>query len=170
MATVTISYGSKTALTITLTSLATSSSFVAGRESTEVDNSTNKFVDAIVEGFITVGTTPTANTQIQVWVYGSFHTSVATANIDVLDGLDSDETLTNTGVRNSALRLGAVLENSAATSNVKINIAPFSVAQLFGGNMPKFWGVWVTHNTGVALNATGSNHEIAFTGIKYDVV
>ena len=168
MATETISYASKGTLTITLASLATNSTFVGGQESTQVDNSSNLYSDATVEGFISVGTTPTAG-EIQIWVYGSFHTSVATTNIDTLDGADSAETFTSIGVRDGAVKFGARLIVDSTTSNVKYAIAPFSVAELFGGSMPKFWGVWVTHNTVAALNSTGGNHEISYTGIKYDI-
>ena len=37
-----------TAITFDLSSLATSSTFLAGRESTQVDNTTNNYVDALV--------------------------------------------------------------------------------------------------------------------------
>lgn len=169
MATTTISYSSNTSITIGLatTPLASSSTFVAGRESNEIDNTTNKYLDALVQGKVTVGTTPTASTMICVYVWGA-DTSLATTAIDVLDGTDSDETLTNTGILNSALRLGAVMSVEATTSNVTYNCAPFSVAALFGGVMPKYWGLYVTHNTGVALNSTAGNHAFSYNGIKYD--
>ena len=77
--------------------------------------------------------------------------------------------LTNTGVLFSALKLGAVITVTDSTSNVGYNFAPFSVAALFGGVMPKFWGLYVAHNTGVNLNATGGNHAFSFNGVKYDV-
>ena len=171
MATITPSYAAKATITcdVHTTPLASSSTFVIGRESTEVDNSTNKYDDALVEGKLTVGTTPTANTEIQVWVYASFHTAMATNAVDVLDGTNSDETMNSAGVRGSAMRLGAVIDVDSNTSNRTYWFAPFSVAQLFGGHMPKFWGLFITHNTGVALNSTGSNHELSFTGVKYDV-
>lgn len=168
MATVTVNYSSNTTITCSVASLASSSTFVAGRESTQIDNTTNKYVDALVSGKVAVGTTPTANTQICVYVWGA-ETSLATTAIDVLDGTDSDETLTNTGVRDSALRLGAVITVPAATSNVGYDFAPFSVAALFGGHMPKFWGLFVAHNTVAALNSTAGNHVFEFVGVKYDV-
>jgi len=124
-------------------------------------------VDALVQGKVTVGTTPTANTNINVYVWGS-DTSPASTAIDVLDGTDSDETLTNAGIL-YALKLGASISVPATTSNVTYIVQPFSVAQLFGGVVPKFWGLFVAHNTGVALNSTGGNHEFTYTGIKYDV-
>ena len=168
MATTTINYSSNTTITCSVASTASSSTFVAGRESNQIDNTTNKYMDALVQGKVTVGTTPTANTQIAIYVWGA-DTSLATTAIDVLDGTDSAETLTNTGVLFSALKLGAVITVTDSTSNVGYNFAPFSVAALFGGVMPKFWGLYVAHNTGVNLNATGGNHAFSFNGVKYDV-
>lgn len=170
MSTVTLSYSSNTTITTNLhsTPLASNSTFVAGHESGEIDNTTNKYVDALVQGKVTVGTTPTANTYINVYVWGS-DTSLATTNIDSLDGTSTDETLTNSGVLNSALRLGASVGVFATTSNVTYFIAPFSVAALFGGIMPKYWGLYIAHNTVAALNSTSSNHAFTYVGIKYDV-
>lgn len=168
MATATVNYSSNTTITCSVASTASSSTFVAGRESNEIDNTTNKYMDALVQGKVTVGTTPTANTQIGIYVWGA-DTSLGTTAIDALDGTDSAETLTNTGVLYSALKLGAAITVTATTSDVGYNFAPFSVAALFGGVMPKFWGLYVSHNTGVNLNSTGGNHVFSFNGIRYDV-
>jgi hypothetical protein len=168
MATATVNYSSNTSITCSVASTASSATFVAGRESNEIDNTTNKYVDALVRGKVTVGTTPTASTQIVVYVWGS-DVSLATTAIDVLDGTDSTETLTNTGVLYSALRVLAVITNTATTSDIGYDIPPTSVASRFGGVMPKFWGLYVAHNTGVNLNATGGNHFFEYVGIKYDV-
>lgn len=168
MATATINYSSNTTITCSVASTASNSTFVQGRESTQIDNTTDKHMDALVRGTVTVGTTPTANTQIGIYVWGA-DTSLATTAIDTLDGTDSAVSLTNTGVLFSALKLGAVITITTATSDVDYAFAPFSVAALFGGVMPKFWGLYVAHNTGAALNATGGNHSFAFVGVKYDV-
>lgn len=168
MATGTINYSANTGITMDLDGLATSSTLIAGRESNEIDNTTNKYMDCLVQGKVKVGTTPTANTTIAVYVWGA-DTSLATTAIDVLDGTDSAETLTNTGVLGSALRLGAAIGVLVNTSDITYNIAPFSVAQLFGGIMPKFWGLFVAHNTGVNLHATDNTNFFSFNGIKYDV-
>jgi hypothetical protein len=40
-----------------------------------------------------------------------------------------------------------------------------SVASLFGGACPRKFVVFVTHNTGAALNATGGNHVVYTTGV-----
>lgn len=167
MSTTTISYSSNTTITMDLDGLASSASFVAGRESSEIDNTSNKYVDALVQGKVKVGTTPTANTYINVYVWGA-DTSLGTTAIDTLDGTDSAETLTNTGVLYSALKLGATIPVIATTSDVVYNVAPFSVAQLFGGVMPKFWGLFVAHNNGAALHASDNTNFFSFNGIKFD--
>jgi hypothetical protein len=151
-----------------LSALASSATFVAGRESSQVDNTTNKYVDVLVSGSVSVGTTPTANTSILVYVYGA-ETSLATTAIDVLDGTDSAETLTNTGILN-ALRLGAAINVPAATTDVQYFVLPFSVAALFGGVVPKFWGLFVAHNTAVNLRSNAINtNSFEYVGIKYDI-
>lgn len=151
-------WGADSALTITLASLASSAGLTAGRESAAYDNSTAKDPDVLISGKISVGTTPTANTSIEVWVVAPIEDTPTWP--DVFDGTDSDETVTNREVLLSCGRLGAVISVVATTSNVAYPIAPFSVAQLFGGNMPARFVLFVVHNTGAALNSTGSNHEI----------
>lgn len=173
MATATINYHSTTDsadLTITLASLATSSSLLAGRESTVVDNTSNKYLDALVSGQITTGTSPTNNTTIAVYVYApvdlnssTFVYPVATAT--ALTGADAAATFEAT--QRDQLKLGATITVNN-TSDRKYSFV-FSVAALFGGVMPLKWGVWVTHSTGVNLNATAGNHWITYTGIKADI-
>lgn len=165
MATTTIAY-SAVSITCSVASTATSSTWVAGRESNEIDNTSNKFSDVLVQGKITVGTSPTASTLILVYVWGS-DTSAATTNIDVIDGVDSTETLTSAGVRDGFMKLGAAINVDATTSDRGYPFGPFSVADLFV-HMPKYWGLFVTHNTGVNLNSTGGNHTFSGTGIKFD--
>ena len=168
MAVATILYSANTTITMDLANLGTSATYVAGRESTEIDNTTNKYMDAVVSGTISVGTTPTANKIIAIYVWGA-DTSLATTAIDVLDGTDSAETLSNTGVL-SALRWGTSISVPVTTSDFAYPILPFSVASKFGGIMPKFWGLYVAHDTAVNLRNTAVNtNSLKFVGIKYDV-
>lgn len=169
MATMSIVYSSNTTITMDLAGLASSTTFVAGRESNQIDNTTNRYVDAIVKGTVYVGTTPTANTSINVYVWG-WDQSIASPTLDVLDGTSSAETLTNTGILYSAMKLAAVVNVFATTSNVGYPVAPFSVAQQFGGVMPKFWGLYVAHDTVAALfNDASNTNSFSFSGIKYEV-
>jgi hypothetical protein len=168
MATATINYASPVTITMDLANLASSATFVAGRESSQIDNTSNKFMDCLVRGSVSVGTTPTANKIIAIYLWGAF-VSLATTPIDVLDGTDSAETLTNTGVLNQ-LKLAAPVGVIATTSDIEYPVLPFSVAQRFGGRMPNFWGLYVAHDTGVNLrnNAINTN-AFEYVGIKYDV-
>lgn len=168
MATSTVNYSANTAITMDLSALGSSATFVAGRESSQVDNTTNKFVDVLVSGSVSVGTTPTANTSILIYVYGA-ETSLASVNLNTLDGTDSAVTLGNVGILN-ALRLGAAINVPVATTDVQYIVLPFSVAALFGGVVPKFWGLFVAHNTGVNLRSNAINtNSFEYVGIKYDI-
>lgn len=169
MATATINYSSNTTITMTLSNLASNSTLVAGRESNQIDNTTDKYIDAIVEGSISVGTTPSVNGSMAVFVWGS-DTSLATAPINTLTGVDSAKTIDQLGILHSALKLAATATVSTSTNNLAYPISPFSVAQLFGGILPKYWGLYVAHNTGVNLRSDGvNNNSFSFVGIKYDV-
>jgi hypothetical protein len=167
MATVTPNYAAAATITCSLASLASSSTFQAGQESAVVDNSTNKYVDALLAGKIRVGTSPTANTQILVYVFAPADDTPTYP--DVMDGTDSAETLTSVGVGQGFLKLAATLNVDATTSDRDYAFGPVSVAQLFGGVLPQRWSVFVSHNTGVALNATGGNHVLKYQGVKFDV-
>jgi hypothetical protein len=173
MALVTTSYSSTTdttALTITLASLATSSSSVAGRNSTIVDNTSNKYADVIVSGQITVGTTPTTAKTISVYVYAPIKVASSTFTYPIATTTaltETDAAATFEVDQRNNMKLAAAM-NVVATSDRAYSFT-FSLAQLFGGVVPLKWGVWVTHDTAVNLNATAGNHWIHYTGIKYDI-
>jgi len=151
-----------TALTITLASLATSSSLLVGRESTAVSNVSNLYVDALVSGQITTGTTPTAGT-IEVWAYGLIKHATSTATYpSPVTGTDAAITF----VAETKLRHLITSISTNTTSNTAYTVPPTSIASLFGV-LPIKWGVVVIHSTGVNLNATAGNHWIHMQGIKY---
>jgi len=171
VATIKTSYPSTstTSLTITLASLATSSSLLAGSESTHVDNTTNLDLDHLLSGKITCGTSPTVSTRIELWIYAPISMSSGTPTYpDVFDGTSSAETVTSDNVKFSMLKL-AWSATVDATSDRTYYIPPTSIAQLFG-EMPMFWGAWVTHSTAVNLNSTGSNHDLSYLRIQKQTV
>jgi hypothetical protein len=162
MADIKTAWGSSSALTITAASLATSSTWVFGREATAVDNSSDKNLDYLVGGKITVGTSPTAGTEIRVYIVALAEDSTYP---DVFDGTDSDETWTSVGIRDASSQLLVSIAVDATTSDRTYWFGPRSVGALFGGSMPKKFTVFVTHNTGVNLNSTGGNHAIYITPV-----
>ena len=151
-------YGTEQKPTFAVASLATSSTLVAGYETGIVDNSTNLFLDYIIGGKVTVGTSPTANKIIEIWAFSQSEDTPTYP--DVFDGTASAETITSVGVKNSVLSLVAVLDVSAATSDVTYYFQGKSMRACFGGVVPKRFGFFVTHNTGVNLNSTAGNHEL----------
>lgn len=169
MATVKIAYAASATVfgSTDLDSLASSSTWVAGRESNVIDNTSNLYVDALLSGrFKANNTAPTAG-QIQVWV-GAILNDTPTYP-DVFDGTGSAETVTSADIRNSIMRCAAAITTDT-TSNRIYEFAPVSVASLFGGIMPNKWWVFVTHSMVQALNATASNGgQCWYTGVQYTV-
>ena len=88
---------------------------------------------------------------------------------DVMDGTNSAETITSAGVGQGFLKLAAVINVDATTSNRVYDVGPFSVAQLFGGVCPPKFGLFITHNTGVNSNSTAGNHVWKATGVNFTV-
>ena len=156
-----------TAISIDLSSLATSSSFVSGRESTQVDNTATNYVDAIVNVKLITGhatTAPVVGQMIVLYVWGA-DTSLVTTAIDTLVGADGARTLGHASVLNS-LRFAGAPSVTVATAALSYYIQPFSVAALFGGVMPKFWGLYVAHNQAGAL-AAAQTGKFSFNGVTY---
>lgn len=156
-----------TQLTIGLATgpLASDPNLLAGRESSAFVFSTlDNVLDALISGKITTGTSPTVNKSIEVWVAGPIEDTPAWG--DVLDGTDSNETITSTNVKNAYLKNVTIITVDA-TSDRTYPFGPFALAGLFGGRLPKQIVVFVVHNTGVALNGTAGNHEISIAPI-YD--
>ena len=168
MATQSLSYADTAdtvALTITLASLATDANLLTGRESTVVDNTSNLYLDAMLTGLITTGTSPTAGV-IEIWGYlpSRIVTSTATYH-DVLDGTDSAETIGSDEEKYKLPLLASIATN--ANSDEPYPVLITSLAKAFGGYfLPTHWGVFITHNTAVNLNATAGNHYLHYQGIK----
>jgi len=161
-----INYSANTAITFDISSLGTSSTFLAGRESTQIDNTSTRYDDALVnvKGILGhVSDAPTVGQYIGLWVWGA-DTSLATTAIHVLDGTDSAETLAHASVL-ASLRAVAQPTVTVATVGLAYYVQPFTVAALFGA-MPKFWGLYLAHNHTSAL-AAAQSALFSFNGITY---
>jgi hypothetical protein len=156
MATISMDYSAAQTVTITMTSLANA----AYRQSSVVDNTTNKFIDALIGGSVQAGTSPTANGLIEIWLYGTYDGTNYTAGCS-----GSDAAYTADGEEDELRFLTSISVDT--TSDQDYVWGPVSVAQAFGGVLPSKWGVVVRNNTGSTLNATGTNNEIQFQGIKF---
>jgi len=159
MADIKFSYPTATTLTCTLTSLASDTNLLAGRQSDVVDNTTNKYLDYLLSGQIRVnasGTAPTANRSIQVYVIGNADTSTLP---DGLGSTDAAFTPSSANIRNAICRYAAEM----VVDNVLGEVYWFtgvSVAAIFGGVLPTKFAVWIVHNTAQPLSSTAGDHVL----------
>lgn len=151
-------YGSSgQALTITLASLADSST--AGRESTSVDNSSNKFLDVLIAAKMKTQNSGSVSSPFSCFVYAYATADGGTTWPDAVTGTDAAITLDSpTNLR----FLGAVYFSAI---NQQHKGGPWSLASVYGGRMPEKWGVVVVNDAGTALSATGSDHAVWYQGI-----
>lgn len=159
MATQKTTYGGETAITLTLTSLANSNGTTAGaRSSTVVDNTTDRFVDALVR-VKTKGSGASNTSDLLIYAYAALGDADYT---DAVSGTDAD--MQPQAIKN-AVFIGKVTlyQGNAVVSKL------MPVARAFGGVLPSKWGLIALNNSGAALSGTGSDHEVAFQGVKYDV-
>mgnify|MGYP003394348425 CR=1 FL=1 len=163
----TVTYGGNTAIALDLSSAVVSSTWIDGYESDQIDNTTNKYVDAIVNIKGITGhasTAPVVGSEIRIYCWGA-DISAATYNIcGTLTGSTANRTLTATKTQN--LRLAGAAAAVVNTAALVYHFQPFSVASLFGGIMPSYWGLWVTHSQAGTLGAS-NNSLFSYNGIKY---
>ena len=146
MASIKNEFNTSAAMTITLASLADSS----GRAATAIDNSANKFISADVRIKIKTGATGVSATgYIAVYLVRS---EDGGSYDDGFAGTDAALTPVN------ATLLGILTANANATTYNGV----FDLAQL-GITLPKKWSIAIVNKTGVALDATGANHEVKYT-------
>lgn len=166
-------YTDATAITATgLASLgSTTADPPAGYELGDVDNTTNLFLDALLRGKIKTGTSPTANRQIIVCVYGVLKASGPTLYRPAgVTGSAGALTLATAGAVGALGVCPIAIIPTSSTSDQDYNFGPFSVKKALGmDELPPYWGVFVFHNTAVALNGTGSNFTMHYQGIKRTV-
>lgn len=162
-------YPSSTALTITLASLAsTTADPPVGRESTAIVQATDLANDVLIDGKITTGTSPTAAKRIRIWAYSAAYDGSTVRYPAGATGSDAGLT-PGTWWANEFRLLHWI--DTGNTSNVTYTFAGKSLLACLGGlYLPARWGLFVDHNTGVALHATGGNHEIRYTPVQGQVV
>jgi len=151
-------YATEINATITLASLASSSTLLVGRQSAEIDNRTSLNQDYLVSGKITTGSSPTTSRPIEIWVVAPLDNAAPT----YLGGFGVSDAAGPTLIqenKNTICRLVASITCNA-TSNQQYDFGPVSIAALFGGFCPARFVFFVTQNTGVALNATAGNHQL----------
>jgi hypothetical protein len=138
-------FGASTAITITLASLGSGS----WRQSVFVDNSSNLFLDVLVQVIITTG--GTAAGTVDVWAYAS--NDSGTTYSDGAVGTDSAFTPT---ANPNLVFLGSI---QTPATTLLYTSRMFSLAQAFGGSVPQRWGLAVKNTNGGALGAAASTSQ-----------
>lgn len=154
MANINTAYGTQNqALTITLVSLASA----AARQSTVVDSTANKPLDALVSGKITTGATSVAAPfLVNVYVFATTDGSTYTENAGASDAAITLVVPTN------LILLGQINAPSVTTAYYG---GPWSVASAFGGSMPEKWGIVVENQTGRVFDATTGHYAFQYQEI-----
>lgn len=149
MATTKLAYSSSNSITITLNSLADG----AAREATAIDNSSTLALDALVRVSVAVGTVA-GEKRVLVYAYGSEDGSTYP---DTITGSDAGVTLENPTVLTPAATIPVPSNSKTYESDV------FSIARLYGGILPRKWGLLVVNKSGAALS--GSGNAVSYTTV-----
>ncbi len=161
MATVKIAYGSATAITWTLDSLA--SSATAGRECTAIDNTTTLADDYRVMIKIVYPNSATANDK-SFYVYaGGYDATTGYAGSGALTGSDAAYTFDDITTTPSSLRLA--LAGFCVINKTRVYEIP-SIATVFGGIVPSKFGLAIINYSGQSFS-TGCS--ATYQAITYTV-
>lgn len=161
-----IAYAASSALTQTnLDGLASSATHVAGWESGAIDNSTNLYTDYIINAKIQVESTGLSAGEIRMYLVAELEDSTWP---DVFDGTESAETVTDTEIRDAICQLAAVTATDTTASRTYYLNCP-SVAQVFGGTVPRKFVVFITQSSGNTLETTGDPNQVYVKGVYQTV-
>lgn len=152
-----IAYGTQASFTCTIASLATDTNILAGRAGTSISNASNLYLDHLIAGLVTTGTSPTASKQIELWIIAGQDDTPTWP--DSVTGSDANKTFTSRDVLGLCGALHSVVTTSSS-SNVSYPFRMASLASMFGGSCPRDFLPFVVHNTGVNLNSTAGNHFV----------
>jgi hypothetical protein len=151
------SYGTSTSITITLNSIATGSA----RESTAIDNTSNKYIDAHVTVKIAMAAgTPASDKMVNVYAYAS---EDGTNFGDNATGTDAGITIRSL---NNLRLIGSIMTVDSGALTYWSH--PMSVARAFGGILPRKWGIVVENRTNITFASSG--HAATYTGLYLEDV
>lgn len=161
-----IAYAATATPTMTLASLAASSSLLAGRESSAVDNGASvKYLDYLVAGNFKAAASNNQAGSIYVTVVGARDDTPTWP--DVFDGTDSTETVSKQGVFDQVCKFLAAI-SADSTASQTWYFGPQSLASCFGGSVPDQFVYFVTQNIQTSTNAwsaTESDHAMRHTPV-----
>lgn len=153
-----LSYVGSGTYTMTLASLASSGTLVAGRESTAVSNTSNLYLDYMLGGKVRMGTTVTAGT-LELWAIAAVDDTPTYP--DVFDGTDSNETVTSADIKRGCGKLLWSMPNDTTNSR-DYWWSGISLAAAYGGLVPGNHVLFFVHSAVAALDATEGNHNKSY--------
>jgi hypothetical protein len=166
MTVLTQTYGAAIAIPITYASLANG----GYRMSDIVDNAgANNYIDAIVNALVRVGTLG-ATGYLALYAYGTADGAEYTAGLN--NAADATITWGTTGrsglLSYQALPVLGTVPTDATDDDDYVTMGPYSIRDIFGGVMPRKWGIVLLNQTGATLQATQTDSFLKYSGIKYD--
>lgn len=142
------------AITITLASQANNGQ----QQSTAIDNTSNQYLDALVQLTYKNGAgAPAAPFLVNVYAYGSTDNGLTYG--DTCTGTNGSVTLT---VPPELTLIGSI---NVPTSATQYKSNPMSVKAAFNGVLPDFWGIVVENKSGTAADGTAGNFLAEYQGI-----
>lgn len=145
------------ASSFTITNANLTSSATAGWMSAVVDNTSNKYIDAIVQVYLAaVNTAPANHKQIFMYAWAEADGS-GTSYTSTGDGTPSgsEGTLTFPDITTSGIVMPKLGIIQYPVQNKAINSQPFSVAEALGLRfLPPKWGIAMLNYSGMTLNVT----------------
>lgn len=132
-----------------------SSTTGVGRQSTMVDNSTNRYKRIQLSLKVTMGTTPTVNRNVYVHLIRDNRDATAIRD-DNAGTTDAAFTIIN------APLLMALTNTSTSTGTILRGNCVFE-------DPGPGWGIGIYHDCVAALDATESNHVLSFVGISDEI-
>lgn len=156
-------YGTATAFTKTNANIATSAT--AGWKSNAIDNTTNKYLDALVSiELAAVNTAPANSKAIFLYAYSLIEgTAYASTGDGTIDGTEG--TLTFPDITTLAVVIPLLGVVPYPVQNKAINSPAFSVARCFGGVLPDKWGIAMVNYSGMTLSVTNIYYQEVYNTV-----
>lgn len=144
-------------LTITsFSSLATSAT--AGWQSAQIDNTSNLYLESLVQFTNTAVNTAAANSKaVFFFAFGGNATGVLTNFGAAVTGT-SEGTLTFPDVTANPVP-GLVYVQPYTTQNIAMASLPFSIAAACGAVLPSYWGIAAVNHTGMTLGTVTMKYQ-----------
>ena len=142
-------YSATNTLTITIAGMASSATY-AGNQSDMVDNSSTRYDEIILYVKVTTGASPTGSKAVYIWLLQGDGNGVRT------DGAGA----TATALTRKNADLLKTIRNTSGSNETLVGTVAIK-------NPGPEWGIAISHDTVVALNATAGNHQVSWVGVQY---